>query len=267
VRAERRCRSASGATAVSFRERITRTVAVLLLSSAVACSGGGGHPTTHQSSPPTTTSPPTSSTAPISTIATTTNVPMFQATLRSDQGDTASLRGVLRDPPRPSGSSDVPPGALASCVDQPSRALVAKVVLDLTLTSKLSLDEVTMMLGANGKFPLQPKAVIQYSSGAQCAQSVTDGNISMKSVEPQQLRSITVWVVVPDAVTPAQPAGDPAMLTTVRLGVTVLLGTSGATKYTTGSGPYVSACSSSNANSTNDLEISLVVPQKPASCQ
>ena len=155
------------------------------------------HPT--QSDP--TTSPTTSSTTADTPPA---GAPSFVVQGTTQEGDKVKVEGSFGSPLRPS-ESDVDQTALSECTPPAPDGRELVVRLDLTTTLESSLaGEVTLstspIVGPLVSF------VMGFKEGARCeGGEPKNAEANFGSVQPGQSVSFTMWVVLPDAITPADP--------------------------------------------------------------
>ncbi len=148
-----------------------------------------------------TTSPSTSSTAVDSSPA---GAPSFVVQGTTQEGDKVKVEGSFGSPLPPS-ESDVDQTALSECTPPApdGRELVVRLDLSVTLESSLA-GEVTLstspIVGPLVSF------VMGFKEGARCeGGEPKNAEANFGSVQPGQSVSFTMWVVLPDAITPADP--------------------------------------------------------------
>jgi hypothetical protein len=151
--------------------------------------------------PDPTTSSTTSSTTADSSPA---GAPSFVVQGTTQEGDKVKVEGHFGSPLRPS-ESDVDQTALSECTQPASDGRELVVRLDLTTTLESSLaGEVTLstspIVGPLVSF------VMGFKEGARCEGGEPKNvEASFGSVQPGQSVNFTMWVVLPDAITPADP--------------------------------------------------------------
>lgn len=174
-------------------------------------SGGSGSSASSSITPPVpvstparsdpTTKPTTSSTTAASSPA---GVPAFVVQGATQDGDKVKVEGHFGSPLRPS-ESDVDQAALSECTPPAPDGRELVVRLDLTTTLESSLaGEVTLsttpIVGPLVSF------VMGFKEGPRCeGGEPKNAEASFGSVQPGQSVNFTMWVVLPDAITPADP--------------------------------------------------------------
>lgn len=147
---------------------------------------------------------PESTTSSTTADTTSTGAPSFVVQGTTQEGDKVKVEGRFGSPLRPS-ESDVDQTALTECT-QPApdgRELVVRLDLTTTLESSLA-GEVTVsttpIVGPLVSF------VMGFKEGARCeGGEPKNAEASFGSVQPGQSVNFTMWVVLPDAITPADP--------------------------------------------------------------
>jgi hypothetical protein len=160
---------------------------------------------TASASTPKQPDPTTSSTASSTTADTApAGVPSFVVQGTTQEGDKVKVEGRFGSPLRPS-ESDVDQTVLSECTPPApdGRALVVRLDLTTTLESSLA-GEVTLstspVVGPLVSF------VMGFQEGARCeGGEPKNAEANFGSVQPGQSVSFTMWVVLPDAVTPNDP--------------------------------------------------------------
>jgi hypothetical protein len=150
--------------------------------------------------PDPTTSPTTSSTA----TGAPAGAPSFVVQGTTQEGDKVKVEGRFASP-LPPNESDVDQTALGECPSPApdGRELVVRLNLTTTLESSLA-GEVTLstspIVGPLVSF------VMGFKEGARCeGGEPKNAEASFGSVQPGQSVNFTMWVVLPDAITPADP--------------------------------------------------------------
>lgn len=169
-------------------------------------------------SPPSTIT--TTSTTATTSVSEASSIepPSFVVKGTTQEGDQVTLEGRLGRA-LPASESDVDQTALSSCPPPANDGRAMVVRLDLTATLESSLS------GKVNVFPValqdttgrhQPiNFLMGYNQGAACAQQAeTDGTtgIDLGTVQPHQSAHFTMWVVLPDAITPADQHPSKKML-------------------------------------------------------
>lgn len=197
------------------RSRMGRqTVAALAALSALLMAGCGSSgsslstssftvPTASVSTPTQsdpTTAPTTSSTAETAPAG----APSFVVQGRTQEGDKVKVEGRFGSPLPPS-ESDVDQTALSECTPPApdGRELVVRLDLSVTLESSLA-GEITLstspVVGPLVSF------VMGFREGPRCeGGEPKNAEANFGSVQPGQSVSFTMWVVLPDAITPNDP--------------------------------------------------------------
>ncbi len=160
---------------------------------------------TASASTPARSDPTTSSTTNSTTADTaSTSAASFVVHGATQDGDKVKVEGRFGSPLRPS-ESDVDQTALSECT-QPApdgRELIVRLDLTTTLESSLA-GEVTVstspIVGPLVSF------VMGFKEGARCeGGQPQNAEANFGSMQPGQSVSFTMWVVLPDAITPADP--------------------------------------------------------------
>jgi hypothetical protein len=151
--------------------------------------------------PDPTTSPTTSSTAADAPVD---GAPSFVVEGTTQEGDKVKVEGSFGSPLRPR-ESDVDQTALSECTPPApdGRELVVRLDLSVTLESSLA-GEVTLstspIVGPLVSF------VMGFREGPRCeGGEPKNAEANFGSVQSGQSVSFTMWVVLPDAITPADP--------------------------------------------------------------
>jgi hypothetical protein len=189
------------------------TLALSLIALAIAGCGDSGVPplvTTATSQPTANAAAAATTTQPAVSPAPTTT-PAFSLNGHTYHGDTIHLSGRW-GPILPPSESDVDPTALSQCPDVDGRELIRKLTITATITSGLSAD-VTIE-----GFPVVPYEepphthglldfVIDEPGGASCHRNTTEAaaSVNLGTLQPHTPAELSVWVVLPDAITPRDP--------------------------------------------------------------
>lgn len=150
--------------------------------------------------PDPTTTPSTGST----TAEARAGTPSFVVQGTTQEGDKLKVEGRFGSP-LPPNESDVDQAALSGCTPPAPDGRELVVRLDLTTTLESSLaGEVTLstspIVGPLVSF------VMGFKEGARCeGGEPKNAEANFGSVQPGQSVSFTMWVVLPDAITPADP--------------------------------------------------------------
>lgn len=187
----------------------------------VACSacGGGGPPA---ASPPTTgafgqvTSAETPTTTKSGAIAPPAT-PIGTATYQDRDGDTVTL--TLTSTP-PVLGNQVPADVGRACTGgdmQLDRSYFQEVQGTVTVTSSLDWRMTIPFLGTQSpttqtETTLNNNVVEMLPTGPTCSLGVNTGRAFSFAGQPHVAYRFAVWMVFPNAVTPDQPTGDPAIL-------------------------------------------------------
>jgi hypothetical protein len=127
---------------------------------------------------------------------------VVQATTK--EGDRVKVEGWF-GPPLPAGESDVNQTALSECPPPApdGRAMVVRLDLTTTLESSLSGEvelETSYLAGKTVNF------VMDFSEGPQCDNGQPgEAIIKLGTLQPGESHSFTMWVVLPEAITPDDP--------------------------------------------------------------
>jgi hypothetical protein len=175
-------------------------------------SGGSGSSTSNSTTIPASvstpkrsdpTTKPTASSTPADTASTGAASFVIHGTTQA--GDKVKVEGRFGSPLRPS-ESDVNQTALGECPPPApdGRALVVRLDLSTTLESSLAGEvkfETNSIIGG----PLV-NFVMGFREGASCESGQPQNVVvNFGSVQPGQSDNFTMWVVLPDAITPADP--------------------------------------------------------------
>jgi hypothetical protein len=187
-------------------------LAVLCAVLLAGCGSSGSSSSTSSFTAPTasvstpTQSDPTTSPTTSSTMADTSaaGAPSFVVQGTTQDGDKVRVEGRFGSPLRPS-ESDVDQTALGECPSPASDGRELVVRLDLTTTLESSFaGEVTLSTSPIAG-PLV-SFVMGFKEGARCeGGEQKNAEASFGSVQPGQSVNFTMWVVLPDAITPADP--------------------------------------------------------------
>jgi hypothetical protein len=94
---------------------------------------------------------------------------------------------------------------LASCVNQPERALVVRIDVAIDVTSPLPAD-VTLSFQVQGSEIGNDVVIVGFSEGASCTGFMN--LVSFKGLSPTNPGKTTLWYVIGNAITPNAPHGD-----------------------------------------------------------
>jgi hypothetical protein len=166
-------------------------------------------------SSPGTAASPVSSTRPIDKTAPNPQVkPAFSFSGKTEHGDTVRLEGRF-GPILPPDESDVDQEALAGCPESDGRDLVRQLDLTITITSSLSGDVqvVAPTVALNDEEGAEEIRKLDFimsgPEGAVCSKGLgnTEGGymVDLGSLQPHERSTLPVWVVLIDAITPAEP--------------------------------------------------------------
>ncbi len=173
-------------------------------SSGSSSSSGSFTAPTASVSTPTQSDPTTAPTTSSTTAEPPAGTPSFVVQGTTQEGDKVKVEGALGSPLRPS-ESDVDQTALSECTPPAPDGRELVVRLDLTTTLESSLaGEVTLstspIVGPLVSF------VMGFKEGARCeGGEPKNAEANFGSMRPGQSVSFTMWVVLPDAITPADP--------------------------------------------------------------
>lgn len=144
-----------------------------------------------------------------STASTSTAPPSFVVKATTQAGDRVRLDGRF-GPAQTAQESDVEASALSGCPEPANNGRAMIVRLDLTATLESSLSgRVGFATGdvSGGSTTQQLMAfVMGDSSGATCLRgepSTTTGELG--TMQPRETRTFTLWLVLPEAITPSDP--------------------------------------------------------------
>ncbi len=160
--------------------------------------------------PPPATNVQTQSTADPATSSAsaaapnTDGPPSFVVQATTKEGDRVKVEGWF-GPPLPASESDVDQTALSECPPPApdGRAMVVRLDLATTLESSLSGEvelETSYLTGKTVNF------VMGFSEGPQCDNGQPGyANIKLGTLQPGESHTFTMWVILPDAITPDDP--------------------------------------------------------------
>lgn len=183
-------------------------VAALLAAVAVAGCGSGGGPQIEELERPGTPQAhikqPLPATAP-STPAPTPK-PDFVIESEGKSGDKVKLEGRF-GPPLSASDTDASHAALESCQGADGRQMVVRLDVTATVESGLAGH---VALGfrvpyQNERSLSPPLFLMGYSEGPACSGQAEPGRADLGTLEPHQPHSFTLWLVLPDVVTPRDP--------------------------------------------------------------
>ncbi len=206
---ERRTIGVTRSQATKPRGPMACTGACLLLAFVAASAlGGCGSTTTASPGVPQATSqvqsPPAQTASTSAAAPSTSGPPSFIVNATTQEGDKVKVEGRF-GPPLPVSESDVDQTALSECPPPApdGRAVIVRLDLTTTLESNLSGEVGLVTSFAHGR---TVNFVMGFSQGARCDLG-EPGNTSVNlgSLQPQQSANFTMWVVLPDAVTPENP--------------------------------------------------------------
>ena len=150
----------------------------------------------------------------------TTGAPAFTRDGHTARGDTVHLEGRF-GPLLPPGESDVDQTALQSCPETDGRELVRRVDLTFAITSGLAGDvrivpPTTSLNEEEGAEEVRNlNFVVAAPEGTSCHKGLAEEpgfGIDLGMMQPSERRTLSVWVVLIDAITPADPNPSPAQL-------------------------------------------------------
>jgi hypothetical protein len=133
----------------------------------------------------------------------------FVVNATTQEGDQVKVEGWF-GPALPASESDVDQSALSECPPPApdGRAIVVRLDLTATLESSLSGKvglETSFIPETSGTHQLV-NFVMGYSQGASCVRGEPGAtSINLGTLQPQQATNFTMWVILPDAVTPDNP--------------------------------------------------------------
>jgi hypothetical protein len=167
------------------------------------------------SSTGTATASPDSSTRPIDkAVPNPQGKPAFSFSGKTEHGDTVRLEGRF-GPILPPDESDVDQEALAGCPESDGRNLVRRLDLTIAITSSLAGDVqvVAPTVALNDEEGAEAIRKLDFimsgPEGAVCSKGLgnTEGGYTadLDSLQPHERRTVSVWIVLLDAVTPAEP--------------------------------------------------------------
>ena len=187
-------------------------IASLVASALVGC-GSSSHSVATAASPlpgvaetgptPSTPAPETSSTS--AAEPNTSGAPDFLVTSTTQEGDKVKVDGWF-GPPLPASESDVDQTALSGCPPPAPDGRAVVVRLDLTTTLESSLAAEVELATSFAQGPRRVNFVIGLSQGASCELGEPGNtNASLGTLQSQESSNFTIWVVLPDAITPDNP--------------------------------------------------------------
>lgn len=162
-------------------------------------------------SAPTASTTTTAQTTPATEQA-ASNKPSFIVQALTKDGDQVKVEGHF-GPPVPASESGVEAAALSGCSSQAGdgRAIVVQLNLTTTLESSLagevSLEVAHVNAGGIVNF------VMDFNEGERCeAGEANEAIATLGTLQPGQPHPFSLWVVLPDAITPEEPHPSEATL-------------------------------------------------------
>jgi hypothetical protein len=161
----------------------------------------------------TATSAPISTNPPPATPTAPKTKPAFIRDGHTEHGDKIHVEGRF-GPILPPGESDVDQSALQSCPETNGRELVRRLDLTFAITSGLSGDVrvVPPVVSVNeeegAENPRNLNFVVAAPEGTSCHKGLgeeTGFMIDLGTIQPSERRSLSVWAVMIDAITPTDP--------------------------------------------------------------
>jgi hypothetical protein len=148
-----------------------------------------------------------------------------------DSGD-AMTSTVTLDPLVPLSAAPAEVQACMAPLSQydPTRSLAFKASVVTTLTSSLpgNMGIAFRLMERSGVVGQNATAIVMKSDGPACpaaGEQVSDGSVGWTQVAPQYAIASDIWFVLPDAITPNHPNGDPEKLG--KLGLVLTASTNG----------------------------------------
>jgi hypothetical protein len=191
------------------RPRSFAGVSCLLALVAIVLAGCGS--TSPAVSPPSAASAQTTSTADPTTSNTsaaapsTDGPPSFVVNATTQEGDKVSVEGRF-GPALPASESDVDQTALSECPSPASDGRAIVVRLDLTTTLESSLSGEVTLEAAHVDSKGIVNFVLGFSEGARCVVGeANEASVKLGTMQPGQSADFTMWVVLPNAITPEVP--------------------------------------------------------------
>jgi hypothetical protein len=149
------------------------------------------------------TDPTTSSTS--AAAPSTDGPPNFVINATTQDGDKVSVEGRF-GPALPASESDVDQTALSECPSPASDGRAMVVRLDLTATLESSLAGEVALEAAHVDSKGIVNFVLGFSEGARCvAGEANEASIKLGTMQPGQSANFTMWIVLPNAITPEVP--------------------------------------------------------------
>jgi hypothetical protein len=144
--------------------------------------------------------------------------PDFILNESAQSGDKLKLEGRF-GPLLPAGESDVAQNVLAGCSGVDGRELITRLDVTATIESSLSAN-VTLASLSPSVVTQRVDFVIDDAEGATCSsgdansEEATEeaGNPNLGTLQPHEPQSVTMWVVLTDAITPNDPHPSTATL-------------------------------------------------------
>lgn len=231
---QRGCAGAGGMTPDRpGRSVVKRFCGLLVLGVAGLLLTGCGSASTTRTIAVTVPAPPvptstTSATSPAATTTTTSaedkaapssnGPPDFILNERTQSGDKLKLEGRF-GPLLPASGSDVDQNALGGCSGVDGRELITRLDLTATIESSLSAHVTLANLSPSAVTP-RVDFVIDNAEGATCSSGDASSeeaaeeaaNPNLGTLQPHEPHHFTMWVVLPDAITPDDPHPSTATL-------------------------------------------------------
>lgn len=181
-------------------------VAAALVGCGSAASGSSTDPSTPTAAAGQTSAAATSQTTSNSAAEpSSSGPPSFVVNATTQTGDRVKVEGRF-GPALPASESDVDQTALSECPSPASDGRAIVVRLDLATTLKSSLSGEVALEAAHVDSKGIVNFVLGFSEGAHCVTGeANEASIKLGTMQPGQSVNFTMWVVLPNAITPEVP--------------------------------------------------------------
>jgi hypothetical protein len=177
-------------------------VAAALVGCGSAASGSSPDPSTPTAAAGQTSAATTSNSA---AEPSSSGPPSFVVNATTQDGDQVKVEGWF-GPALPASESDLDQTALSECPSPASDGRAMVVRLDLTTTLESSLSGEVTLEAAHVDSKGVVNFVLGFSEGAHCVTGeANEASIKLGTMQPGQSANFTMWVVLPNAITPEVP--------------------------------------------------------------
>jgi hypothetical protein len=184
---------------------------------------------------------PTQSQTVPATTAPTTEPAAFTLSVTGQSGDSGIVEGRFAPIVRAS-ESGAETTALDDCGATTDRSYALRLDLTATVTSSLAADVSLLQFESDNWAPKNMDIILSSEGSETCAIS-GDSTVDFGELQPHQLASATVWLILPNTITPNEPSPVLKRLTSeFRLRVPELSVGSSVTDTPTTTGPRIAIC-------------------------